>query len=95
LQGLTSVTSRNEFPLGLWGKRTIEMEDCAQDAAERDNGTDAGTDAMAQVLDASGERISMWPDPEINHTLKSQLTVNREALVQIRAFLERILKEKN
>lgn len=40
MQGLTSVTSRNEFPLGLWGKRTIEMEDCAQDAAERDNGTE-------------------------------------------------------
>ncbi len=211
VQGLTSATSRNEFPLGLWGKRTIEMDDCAQDgvnvdfwvdftccdvegqyrnagrvkeacvaviddlcrdafydwtvcqslyvglcengdpygedvgeileqaaavldkqkiegerenrnkqgnrnvsddlarrgAAERDNGTeellkerhaygtDAGTDAMAQGLDASGERISMWPDPETNHTLKSQLTVDREALVQIRAFLERILKEKN
>ncbi len=31
VQGLTSATSRNEFPLGLWGKRTIEMEDCAKD----------------------------------------------------------------
>jgi len=28
VQGLTSATSRNEFPLGLWGKRTIEMKDC-------------------------------------------------------------------
>lgn len=28
IQGLTSATSRNEFPLGLWGKRTIEMKDC-------------------------------------------------------------------
>lgn len=31
VQGLTSATSRNEFPLGLWGKRTIEMGDCAKD----------------------------------------------------------------
>lgn len=28
VQGLTSATSRNEFPLGLWGKRTIELKDC-------------------------------------------------------------------
>ncbi len=28
VQGLTSATSRNEFPLGLWGKRTIELRDC-------------------------------------------------------------------
>ncbi len=25
--GLTSATSRNEFPLGLWGKRRIELKD--------------------------------------------------------------------
>lgn len=28
VQGLTSATSRNEFPLGLWGKRTVEWKDC-------------------------------------------------------------------
>ncbi|MGM9668341.1 MAG: alpha-mannosidase [Faecousia sp.] len=28
VQGITSATSRNEFPLGLWGKRTIELKDC-------------------------------------------------------------------
>ncbi|MGF7141825.1 alpha-mannosidase [Anaerotaenia torta] len=28
LQGLTSTTSRNEFPLGLWGKRAVEVSDC-------------------------------------------------------------------
>ena len=31
VQGLTSATSRNEFPLGLWGKRTVELKDCARD----------------------------------------------------------------
>lgn len=31
VQGLTSATSRNEFPLGLWGKRTVELEDCVKD----------------------------------------------------------------
>ena len=30
VQGLTSATSRNEFPLGLWGKRTVELRDCVQ-----------------------------------------------------------------
>lgn len=30
VQGLTSATSRNEFPLGLWGKRTIERKDCVR-----------------------------------------------------------------
>ena len=30
VQGLTSATSRNEFPLGLWGKRTVELADCVQ-----------------------------------------------------------------
>ena len=31
VQGLTSATSRNEFPLGLWGKRTVELKDCVRD----------------------------------------------------------------
>ena len=30
VQGLTSATSRNEFPLGLWGKRTVELADTIQ-----------------------------------------------------------------
>ena len=33
VQGLTSATSRNEFPLGLWGKRTVELKDCAKDGS--------------------------------------------------------------
>lgn len=36
VQGLTSATSRNEFPLGLWGKRTIEMKDCSRNGVEVD-----------------------------------------------------------
>lgn len=36
VQGLTSATSRNEFPLGLWGKRTIEMKDCTKDGSTVD-----------------------------------------------------------
>lgn len=42
LQGLTSATSRNEFPLGLWGKRTIEVSDCAEGGEEIDIWVDAG-----------------------------------------------------
>lgn len=36
VQGLTSATSRNEFPLGLWGKRTIELKDCLNARGEID-----------------------------------------------------------
>lgn len=36
VQGLTSATSRNEFPLGLWGKRTIEAKDCLNEKGEID-----------------------------------------------------------
>lgn len=36
VQGLTSATSRNEFPLGLWGKRTIEWKDCSEDGVHVD-----------------------------------------------------------
>lgn len=36
IQGLTSATSRNEFPLGLWGKRTVEMKDCLNEKGEID-----------------------------------------------------------
>lgn len=36
VQGITSATSRNEFPLGLWGKRTIELPDCLNDRGEID-----------------------------------------------------------
>lgn len=34
VQGITSATSRNEFPLGLWGKRTVELPDCLNDRGE-------------------------------------------------------------
>ena len=36
VQGMTSATSRNEFPLGLWGKRTIELKDCVNDRGDID-----------------------------------------------------------
>lgn len=36
VQGLTSATSRNEFPLGLWGKRTVELKDCSGDGSSID-----------------------------------------------------------
>lgn len=36
VQGLTSATSRNEFPLGLWGKRTVERKDCENEAGRID-----------------------------------------------------------
>ena len=36
VQGLTSATSRNEFPLGLWGKRTIELKDCVNEQGQID-----------------------------------------------------------
>lgn len=36
VQGITSATSRNEFPLGLWGKRTVELQDCLNDRGEID-----------------------------------------------------------
>ncbi|TAH73697.1 MAG: alpha-mannosidase [Anaerolineaceae bacterium] len=42
LQGLTSSTSRNEFPLGLWGKRTVEVSDSATGQEEIDIWVDAG-----------------------------------------------------
>ena len=51
--------------------------------------------ALSQGLDASEERISLWPDPETDHTLKYQRTIDKEALIQIRTLLEKILKEKN
>lgn len=191
VQGLTSATSRNEFPLGLWGKRTIEMADCSEDGVKidfwvdftccdvegqyRNNGrvkeacvaviddvcrdafydwvvcqslyvglcengdaygetvggileqaasllTDAlscggpesgdtsgteqmmkGRDAYAQDdgavrgqgLDMSGERLSVWPDTETNHTLQCQRKLNRDALLRVREILGKILNEKN
>jgi alpha-mannosidase len=42
IQGLTSTTSRNEFPLGLWGKRTVEVSDCARGDESIDLWVDAG-----------------------------------------------------
>lgn len=36
VQGMTSATSRNEFPLGLWGKRTIELQDCLNEHGQID-----------------------------------------------------------
>jgi alpha-mannosidase len=41
-QGLTSTTSRNEFPLGLWGKRTVEVSACAAGDEYIDLWVDAG-----------------------------------------------------
>lgn len=186
IQGLTSATSRNEFPLGLWGKRTIEIQDCsdgqgnvdfwvdftccdvegqyrnegrvkeaciaviddvcrdafydwvvcqslfvglcendvaygdevgiilsrAADVLERSLGqqveasaTGGGTEALMMGrheygqdnlgLDASGERISIWPDPETEHTKKFQLTLDQEVLLQVRAILAEILEKPN
>lgn len=42
VQGLTSTTSRNEFPLGLWGKRTVEVADYATGEEIIDLWVDAG-----------------------------------------------------
>lgn len=42
IQGLTSATSRNEFPLGLWGKRTVEVANCATGEEIIDLWVDAG-----------------------------------------------------
>lgn len=36
VQGITSATSRNEFPLGLWGKRLVELPDCLNENGEID-----------------------------------------------------------
>ncbi len=187
VQGLTSATSRNEFPLGLWGKRTVEWKDCVNDRGEVDFWADftccdvegqyrnggrvkeaciavvddlcrdafydwvvcqslfvglcengdpygkevgdileqaarvleralgdteptAGTaggdtetlmrgrDAYAEDavgLDASGERISVWPDPETEHTRKFQITVPADALASVREILGQILSRPN
>ena len=187
VQGLTSATSRNEFPLGLWGKRTVEMKDCADASGNVDfwadftccdvegqyrnggrikeaciaviddtcrdafydwvvcqslfvglceNGDPYGEEVgallerAAQVLesslperlsdseaaagsteelmmgrhayaedriglDAAGERISVWPDPETEHTRKFQITLDPDALTQVRAILAEILSRPN
>lgn len=186
VQGLTSATSRNEFPLGLWGKRTIERRDCADESGRVDfwadftccdvegqyrnggrikeaciamvdelcrdafydwvvcqslfvglcengdpygsevgeclrraadvleaslgtavqieadaQGTEAlmrGRDAYAEDragLDRSGERISIWPDPETEHTRKFQLDLDAGALRQVREILAEILSRPN
>lgn len=191
VQGLTSATSRNEFPLGLWGKRTIEMADCSEDGVEIDfwadftccdvegqyrnngrvkeacvaviddvcrdafydwvvcqslyvglcengdaygesvgeileqaaslltdtfsctacgSGGSAGTEqlmkgrdayaedaaaAQGRGLDLSGERISVWPDTETNHTMQFQRQLDRDALLRLRETLGKILNEKN
>lgn len=182
VQGLTSATSRNEFPLGLWGKRTVEIQDCSdgkghvdfwadftccdvegqyrnsgrvkeaciaviddvcrdafydwvvcqslfvglcengdpygeevgailQEAAgvlEASLGAVKASDALgdtqalmmgrhaygkdAMGLDASGERISLWPDPETEHTRKFQQKLNRDTLLQVRDILKKILE---
>lgn len=186
VQGLTSATSRNEFPLGLWGKRTIERKDCADESGRVDfwadftccdvegqyrnsgrikeacvavvdelcrdafydwvvcqslfvglcengdpygsevgeclrraadvleaslgtavqieadaQGTEAlmrGRDAYAEDragLDRSGERISVWPDPETEHTRKFQLDLDAGALRQVREILAEVLSRPN
>ena len=187
VQGLTSATSRNEFPLGLWGKRTIEAKDCVDEsggvdfwadftccdvegqyrnegrikeaciaviddlcrdafydwvvcqslfvglcengdpygeevgavlekaalALERSlpeglsgAGTDAGSTERLMMgrhdyagdrlgLGASGERISVWPDPETEHTRKFQITLEPHALTQVRQILAEILNRPN
>lgn len=185
IQGLTSATSRNEFPLGLWGKRTIEIQDCSDGQGNVDfwadftccdvegqyrnegrikeaciaviddlcrdafydwvvcqslfvglceNGDPYGQEVGAIMeqaaavlaaslggvqtdgevkdtqalmmgrheygrdelgLDISGERISIWPDPETEHTKKFQLWLDHEALTQVRAVLATILERPN
>ncbi|HIZ20850.1 MAG TPA: alpha-mannosidase [Firmicutes bacterium] len=42
LKGLTSVTTTDEFPLGLWGKKTVEVSDCAAGGEPIDLWVDAG-----------------------------------------------------
>lgn len=189
VQGMTSATSRNEFPLGLWGKRTIEMKDCSKDGrvdcwidftccdvegqyrnegrvkeaciaavddlcrdtfydwvvcqslfvglCENDDAygdevfaimdeaarlletslgqkqgelteeklQEGGTEALRRSrdayaedvlgLDKAEERLSVWPDPETNHTLKYQVTLNAAVLQRIREILAGILSRKN
>lgn len=187
IQGLTSATSRNEFPLGLWGKRTIEMKDCAdavgnvdfwadftccdvegqyrnegrikeaciaviddlcrdafydwvvcqslfvglcenadpygaevggalEEAAavleaslggrlEAANGAGADTEALRRGrddyaqdrlgLDSAQERLSIWPDPETEHTRKYQRKLDADALQRVRDILAEILSRPN
>ncbi len=42
LKGLTSVTTTDEFPLGLWGKKTVEVSDCSTGDEPVDLWVDAG-----------------------------------------------------
>lgn len=186
VQGLTSATSRNEFPLGLWGKRTIELKDCSADGENIDFWTDftccdvegqyrnsgrikeaciavvddlcrdafydwqicqslfvglwenndpygeevgtimeraascltpaaslsretsvsgQGTEEQMKSrdnygedrlgLDRSQERLSVWPDPETEHTRKFQHTLDRESLRAVREILSEILEKPN
>lgn len=179
VQGITSATSRNEFPLGLWGKRLVELPDCLNENGEIDfwgdftcmdiegqyknngrikeaclvrvdsnvrscfydwvvcqslfvglcengdpygqevgsildkaanileDGTDSaqpvssGADTEALMmgrheygkspLDLSGERISIWPDPETEPTRKKQHKLNGAKVAAVRDILKEIL----
>ena len=42
LKGLTSVTTTDEFPLGLWGKKTVEVSECSSGGEPIDLWVDAG-----------------------------------------------------
>ncbi len=42
VKGLTSVTTTDEFPLGLWGKKTVEASECAVGGELIDLWIDAG-----------------------------------------------------
>ena len=179
VQGITSATSRNEFPLGLWGKRLVELPDCLNENGEIDfwgdftcmdiegqyknngrikeaclvrvdsnvrscfydwvvcqslfvglcengdaygyevgaildkaanileDGSDSGqsvssgadTEALMMgrheygksPLDLSGERISIWPDPETEPTRKRQHKLPAQKVTAVREILKEIL----
>ncbi len=183
VQGMTSATSRNEFPLGLWGKRTIELQDCLNKDGDIDfwgdftcmdiegqyrnggrvkeaclawidddvrdcfydwvvcqslfvglceNGDPYGlevgeilaraaalleenpapvdlsqaADTQALMmgrheysresgLDRAGERLSIWPDPETEPTLKNQHLLDTRTVLAVRDILREILSRKN
>lgn len=181
VQGITSATSRNEFPLGLWGKRLVELPDCLNENGEIDfwgdftcmdiegqyknngrikeaclvrvdsivrscfydwvvcqslfvglcengdaygyevgaildkaanileDGSDSGqsvssgadTEALMMgrheygksPLDLSGERISIWPDPETEPTRKRQHKLPAQKVTAVREILKEILEK--
>lgn len=41
-RGITSITSRNDWPLGMWGKRVLQVSGCAEGGESVDIWMDAG-----------------------------------------------------